>query len=276
MSRVRRPAVAGTFYPAAPEPLGAMVDRFLADAGGHPLAGRVRAVIAPHAGYVYSGPTAGHAFAALRAGIAAAKRVVVIGPSHFVAFRGIALAGADVFRTPLGDLPVDRLARTELAELPAAAIADRPHESEHAIEVELPLLQRLSAGFALVPLVVGRARPAEVAAVLRALWHDEALVVVSSDLSHYEPYASAQDHDARTADAIEAFEADGIRAEDACGHLAIAGLLLEASRRGLAIHRLDLRNSGDTAGPRDRVVGYGAWALTAPPPARQVAGGAGP
>ena len=264
MSRVRAPAVAGSFYPADPGRLGAMVDGFLADAGEPAGNGRVEAVIAPHAGYVYSGPTAGFAFAALRTGIAAAKRVVVIGPSHFVSFRGIAMAGADAFRTPLGEVPLDREARSSIDGLPEAVIADRPHAEEHAIEVELPFLQRLSAGFMLVPLVVGRAGPDEVARVLAAFRDDETLFVISSDLSHYEPYGSAQRHDEQTAVAIEGYAAERLRAEDACGHLAIAGLLREAARRGLAIHRLDLRNSGDTAGPKDRVVGYGAWAFTEP------------
>lgn len=263
MSKVRSPAVAGTFYPAPPARLAAMVEGFLAAAQEPPVApsAPVRALIAPHAGYPYSGPTAGHAFAALRHADRF-TRVVVIGPSHFVAFRGLAGPPAEAFRTPLGDVPLDTAMLMRLAALPQVELCDRPHQDEHAIEVELPFLQHLIPDLRLVPLLVGRAEADEVAEVLAACWDDTALLVVSSDLSHYEPYASAQRHDARTAAAIEALDPGALHGEDACGHLAIVGLLREARRRGLGAVRRDLRNSGDTAGRKDHVVGYGAWAFS--------------
>jgi hypothetical protein len=261
MDRVRPPAVAGTFYPADAGRLQATIAEFLA--GPAPAGRSPKALIAPHAGYVYSGPVAAHAFAAL-AGARQIRRVVVIGPAHFVPFRGIALPTAQAFRTPLGDVPVDADAMTSILDLPQVALADEPHQPEHALEVELPFLQTVLASFTLVPLVVGEARPDEVAEVLACLWGGpETLLVVSSDLSHYEPYARAKEHDAATAAAIERLDEAALGPREACGHLAIAGLLLEARRRAMRVQRLDLRSSGDTAGPKDQVVGYGAWALTA-------------
>jgi MEMO1 family protein len=257
---IRPPAVAGSFYPDRPDRLRASVEGFLAEAETAGL-GRVKAVIAPHAGYVYSGSIAGRAFAALRPGAAHIRRVVVIGPAHFVPVDGLAVPPVAAFRTPLGEVPLDRAAIEGIAGLPQVRIADAPHQGEHAIEVELPFLQTILGGFSLVPLLVGDAPPAAVAEVLAKLWGgDETAVVVSSDLSHYHPYARAQRLDAATAAAIEALD-PSLGAEDACGHLAIAGLLIEAEHRGNRALRLDLRNSGDTAGPKDRVVGYGAWAF---------------
>jgi AmmeMemoRadiSam system protein B len=188
---------------------------------------------------------------------------VVIGPAHFVPIRGLAVPVAEAFRTPLGDVPLDREAIATLREMPAVVSADAPHRPEHALEVELPFLQVVLGDFALVPLLVGDATAAEVATVLDRLWDGpETLIVVSSDLSHYETYDRARNHDAATAAAIERFDGRALGPRDACGYLPIAGLLLEAGRRGMRIERLDLRSSGDTAGPKDHVVGYGAWALS--------------
>jgi AmmeMemoRadiSam system protein B len=261
MDAIRRPAVAGRLYPADAGRLRALVDGYLGAADG-PHTGRPpKAVIAPHAGYVYSGPVAGHAFAALRAGAPQIHRVVVIGPAHFVPIRGVAVPSAGAFRTPLGDVPVDRAAIQAIQELPQVQLADAPHQPEHALEVELPFLQTILGEFSLVPLVAGRAQPSEIAEVLAQLWGgDETAIVVSSDLSHYYDYAKAQRLDTATAAAIEALD-PSLGPDDACGHLPIAGLLIEAKRRGLKALRLDLRNSGDTAGPKDQVVGYGAWAF---------------
>jgi AmmeMemoRadiSam system protein B len=257
---IRPPAVAGSFYPDRPDRLSASVEGFLAEAETRP-AGRAKAVIAPHAGYRYSGPVAGRAFAALRPGAAGIRRVVVIGPAHFVPVRGLAVPAAAAFRTPLGDVPLDRAAIEAMLDLPQVRLADAPHQGEHALEVELPFLQIILGSFSLVPLLVGQAHPAEVAEILARLWGgDETAIVVSSDLSHYHDYASATRRDAATAAAIEALEPT-LGPDDACGHLPIAGLLIEAERRGIEALRLDLRNSGDTAGPKDRVVGYGAWAF---------------
>jgi MEMO1 family protein len=263
MSAVRPPAVAGSFYPAEPGRLRAMVLDLLANAGAASEAAP-KALIAPHAGYVYSGPVAGRAFAALGAGAAQIRRVVVIGPAHVVPFPGVALPIAKAFRTPLGDVPVDDDAIGAMRDLPQVTSTDVPHLPEHALEVELPFLQAVLGPFVLVPLVVGEAAPEEVSEVLDRLWGGpETLLVISSDLSHYEPYARAQAHDLATAAAIERQDGTCLGPREACGHLAIAGLLLEARRRAMRVQRLDLRNSGDTAGPKDQVVGYGAWAFTA-------------
>jgi AmmeMemoRadiSam system protein B len=262
MRAVRPPAVAGSFYPADAGHLLAAVEGHLAAASGSRAAALPKAVIAPHAGYVYSGPVAGVAFAALAKRASAIRRAVVVGPAHFVPFRGIALPSAAAFRTPLGEVPLDQGGIETLRDLPQVLVADAPHEQEHALEVELPFLQTVLGDFALVPLLVGETVAGEVAEVLDRLWGGpETLLVISSDLSHYEPYASAKEHDAATAAAIERFDAGSLGPRDACGWLPAGGLLVAATRRGMRAFRLDLRNSGDTAGPKDQVVGYGAWAL---------------
>jgi AmmeMemoRadiSam system protein B len=257
-TKIRPAAVAGSFYVGHPQRLRATVADLLAaapaSAGASP-----KALIAPHAGYVYSGGVAAAAFATLR-GSAAITRVVLIGPAHYVAVRGIAVPTADAFETPLGRVPVDRDALSAIADLPFVVEADAAHAPEHALEVELPFLQTLLGSFALVPLLVGDADPRQVAQVLGRLWGEpDTLIVVSSDLSHYHDYDTARQLDAATAAAIERGEWRSLGPDRACGFLAVAGLLVEADRRGLAARRLALCNSGDTAGPRDRVVGYGAW-----------------
>ncbi len=259
---LRTPAVAGSFYPAEPQGLRAVVDDFLAEARKTPCDWPAKAVIAPHAGYIYSGEVAARAYAAVAPRAERIERVVLLGPAHYVAFTGIAAPTASAFETPLGALPVDRTASHALADLPQFVLADEPHRPEHSLEVQLPFLQCVLDGAAIVPLVVGRARPAEVAEVVARLWGgEETLLVVSSDLSHYLDYETAKRRDARTAAAIEALDVSGLGPEDACGYLPIAGLVAEAARRALRVERLDLRNSGDTAGPRDGVVGYGAWGV---------------
>lgn len=260
MARLRPPAVAGIFYPDDPRSLEAVVEELLAKAGA-PAGGAPKAVIAPHAGYVYSGSVAAHAFAGLR-GARDIRRVVVIGPAHHVWVRGLAVPSASAFLTPLGAVPVDRDSIEALVELPPVEIDDAAHGPEHALEVELPFLQRLLGDFALVPIVVGSAAAEEVAEALAQVWGGpETLVVVSSDLSHYLDYDSAVRRDLTTASTLEALEPGRLGPEDACGHLAIQGLLHEARARGLACTRLALRNSGDTAGSKRQVVGYGAWAF---------------
>ena len=201
---------------------------------------------------------AAQAFARLRPGAHAINRVVLIGPAHFVPVRGIAAPTVDAFATPLGRIPVDRQALAAIADL--VVEADAPHAPEHSLEVELPFLQVLLPSFALVPLVIGDATAQEVAAVLRRLWGgSETAIVVSSDLSHYHDYDTARRLDAATAVAIERGEWQSLGPSEACGFLAVAGLIVETNRRRLAPRRLALCNSGDTAGARDRVVGYGAW-----------------
>ena len=257
-TKIRPAAVAGSFYVGHPQRLRTAVADLLAaapaSAGASP-----KALIAPHAGYVYSGGVAAAAFATLTGG-AAITRVVLIGPAHYVAVRGIAVPTADAFETPLGRVPVDRDALSAIADLPFVVEADAAHAPEHALEVELPFLQTLLGSFAVVPLLVGEADPRQVAEVLGRLWGGpDTLIVISSDLSHYHDYDTARRLDAATAAAIERGEWRSLGPDRACGFLAVAGLLVEADRRGLTARRLALCNSGDTAGPRDRVVGYGAW-----------------
>jgi AmmeMemoRadiSam system protein B len=265
MGAIRAPAVAGTFYPADADRLRAAIEGFLDGAVGVVPGRTPKAIIAPHAGYVYSGPVAGHAYGALGEGAARISRVVVIGPAHYVPIRGLALPSAEAFRTPLGDVSLDGEATEAIRDLPQVQVADAPHGPEHALEVELPFLQTLVGDFGLVPLVVGDATPDEVAQVLHRLWDGpDTLLVISSDLSHYEPYGRARAHDGATADAIERLDFTDLGPRDACGWLGVAGLLIEAGRRGMRAERLDLRNSGDTAGGRDQVVGYGAWAFHEP------------
>jgi AmmeMemoRadiSam system protein B len=264
-SPLRPPAVAGAFYPDDAAALRATVDRLLAAAAAPvpEAAGIPRALIAPHAGYAYSGPVAARAFHRLAAAQGRITRVVVIGPSHHVAFRGVAAPSAAAFGTPLGEVVVDQDALRGLA---GVMVADAPHRREHAIEVELPFLQRvLGDGFALVPLVVGEATDEEVAEALEPFVGDPAaLIVISSDLSHFLDHAAAVRRDSATAAAIERLEGGSIGPGDACGFRPIRGWLALAGRHGLTVERLDLRNSGDTAGSRDSVVGYGAWAFAQP------------
>jgi AmmeMemoRadiSam system protein B len=257
--KIRPAAVAGQFYPGNRETLRRSVSRLLAAAPAS-AAPVPKALIAPHAGYIYSGQVAAAAFAALRGNTQAITRVVVIGPAHYVPVRGIAAPAADAFDTPLGRVPVDREALSAIADLPFVVTADAPHAPEHALEVELPFLQTLLGPFAVVPLLVGDAVPQQAASALRRLWGGpETLIVVSSDLSHYHGYDIARRLDAATAGAIERGHWESLGPDQACGFLAVAGLLVEAETRGLAAQRLALSNSGDTAGSRDRVVGYGAW-----------------
>jgi AmmeMemoRadiSam system protein B len=258
-TKIRPPAAAGLFYAGHPHRLQTTVSELLGEV--QPAAKVLpKALIAPHAGYVYSGGVAAKAFATLRASAQSIKRVVLIGPAHFVPVRGIAAPTVDAFETPLGCVPVDRDALSAIADLPFVVETDAPHAPEHSLEVELPFLQALLASFAVVPLVIGDAVPQDVAEVLRRLWGGpETLIVVSSDLSHYHNYDTARRLDAATAAAIERADWESLGPNQACGFLAVAGLLVETSRRRLAPQRLSLCNSGDTAGSRDRVVGYGAW-----------------
>jgi AmmeMemoRadiSam system protein B len=258
--KVRAPAVAGAFYPRGAAELAATVDALLAAAP--PPAVVPAAVVAPHAGYPYSGPVAATAYAALAARAAGIERVVLLGPAHQVPFAGLALPTVDAFRTPLGDVPVDRAARDRLAALPGVVIDDRPHAGEHSLEVHLPFLQRVLGSFILVPIVVGRCDAPTVARAIETVWDDSAtVVIVSSDLSHYEDHGAAARHDRTTADAIVRRDAGALGPYDACGVYPLRGLLEYATAHDLSVSCLDLRSSGDTAGPRDRVVGYGAFAL---------------
>ncbi len=272
MSNLRRPAVAGLFYPGDAGKLGGLVADLLTKAtrastapeqGTAPeqKAQQPKALIAPHAGYIYSGHVAARAYVQLTRP-ETVRRVLLVGPAHRLAFRGISIPAADSFATPLGAVPVDRDAIDTIADLPQVGTLDAAFDGEHCLEVQLPFLQALLAGFHIVPLLVGDATGDEVAAVLERLWGGpETLIVISSDLSHYLDYESARDIDARTSEAICGLRPEAISTHQACGRHPIAGLLTAARRHDLHAEQLDLRNSGDTAGPRDRVVGYGAYAF---------------
>jgi hypothetical protein len=261
----RPPAVAGLFYPDDPGVLRRNVQQFVAAAGPPDRAAPApKALIAPHAGYVYSGPSAGHAYARLVPHAARIRRVILLGPVHRVPVRGLALPSVDRFDTPLGSVEIDRQAVALLQDLPQVVISDGAHAAEHSLEVHLPFLQQVLGRFTLVPLAVGDATPDEVAEVLARLWGgEETLIVVSSDLSHYLPYATARAVDRETVESMLAL-APTLQHEQACGATPVNGLLALARRRGLRAELLDLRNSGDTAGDRGRVVGYAALALYEP------------
>jgi MEMO1 family protein len=265
---VRNPAVAGAFYPEDPVELRAMVDELLRAASPPPLRVRPLALIAPHAGYVYSGPIAASAFAHVRALRGHFDRVVLLGPAHRVPVRGLATTSASVFRTPMGDVRIDRAGVARAESLHGVKCSDAAHAREHCLEVELPFILATLGDVPVVPLVVGDAAPEDVAAVLEALAVARTLVVVSSDLTHYLDRATAARRDLATTRTIEALDATAIDDDDACGAAPIRGLLVVAKRRGWSVQTLDVRSSGDTAGSRDEVVGYGAYVLGEPLEAR--------
>ncbi len=260
MTRIRKPAVADMFYPADAVELRNMVDHFLTAA--EPITASPKAIIVPHAGYVYSGAVAASAYKTLESVRNRINRVVLLGPSHRIAINGLALSSADYFTTPLGAIPIDKQAANLLSDLPQVRIFDDAHALEHSLEVQLPFLQRVLDEFTLVPLVVGDASAEQVAEVIERLWDGpETLIVISSDLSHYHDYSTAKQLDEATCRAIETLHPEEIGYLDACGRNPVNGLLIAARHHGLKATTVDLRNSGDTAGPRDQVVGYGAWIL---------------
>ena len=259
---VRNPAVAGLFYPENAHELRTQVHQFV-DPVPTDDAPVPKAIIAPHAGYIYSGPIAGSAYARLKKAAGRIRRVVLLGPAHRVAVRGLALPSAKRFNTPLGSVAIDQEIAEALLALPQVSINDATHAEEHSLEVHLPFLQEVLGEFSLVPLVVGDATAAEVAEVLEAVWGgDETLIVISSDLSHYLDYDTASALDRRTSDAIESLDYENLSYDQACGRIPVSGLLRVARKKGLHGETIDLRNSGDTAGPRDRVVGYGAYVFS--------------
>jgi MEMO1 family protein len=262
--RVRPAAVAGRFYPGDARALAATVDDALAHAA--PWSGPApKALVVPHAGYVYSGPIAASGYRALAAACDTVHRVVLIGPAHFVGVSGVAVSSADGFATPLGVVPVDAELRDRVLALPRVTVDDAAHGPEHSLEVHLPFLQRTLTEFSVLPLVVGRADPATVAAVLDAVWGGpDTLVVVSTDLSHYLDHRAAVARDRTTADAIVDGRVDAVAPEDACGAAPVRGLMVAARAHGLRGALVDLRTSADTAGDPDRVVGYGAFVFAPP------------
>lgn len=256
----RQPAVAGSFYPARPQQLQETINRYLQDAEtGEKVP---KAMIVPHAGYIYSGPVAASAYARLIPAAASITRVVLIGPSHRVAFRGLAISRTDTYSTPLGDVPLDKKAIESLHDLPFVVELEQAHAMEHSLEVHLPFLQTVLNHFTLVPIVAGDASPDQVSQVLEKLWGgDETLLVISSDLSHYHDYATARHLDQSTSDLIERLQYRSITGDNACGTVPVCGLLKLLSEKSLRIKTIDLRNSGDTAGDKHRVVGYGAYVV---------------
>jgi AmmeMemoRadiSam system protein B len=253
--RIRPAAVAGSFYPSRAGELAGAVDAMLS--GVVAKGPMPKALVVPHAGYLYSGPIAASAYAHWRG---VGGRVALFGPAHHAVIRGLALPDATELETPLGRVRIDEEGVRRVAQLPQVTTSALVHKREHSLEVQLPFLQRTLQDFTLVPFAVGDAARAEVAEVIDALW-DHARILISTDLSHYLAWEEARALDRQTADAITALDGDGIADDQACGNVALRGFLDVAKRRGLHAKLLDLRTSGDTAGDKDRVVGYGAFAF---------------
>jgi len=258
MQRIRPPAVAGMFYPGDKAELRHMVDSMLSKAKNRET-GSPKALIVPHAGYIYSGSMAAKAYSLLdRRRI---RRVVLLGPVHRVPVRGLALPDADAFATSLGIIPLDITGMKAIEHMPQVCVSPQAHQQEHALEVQLPFLQRRLDNFTLLPLAVGDAKPAEVAKVLSAVWGgDETLILISSDLSHFHSYDEAQHIDGLTSYNIRHLHVS-ISHDQACGATPVNGLLFLAARKDMRCRQLGLCNSGDTAGDKDRVVGYGSFAF---------------
>src|SRR5437764_6278800 len=265
MASVRAAAVAGMFYPADPRSLNAELDELL---GGivapAPRLGFPKALVVPHAGYIYSGPVAAHAYDELAAARGTVRRVVLLGPVHRVPVRGLAVPTVDAFATPLGNIALDPAALAAARELPHVVASDLAHQQEHALEVQLPFLQRQLGEFTLAPFAVGDATVAEVAQVIERLWGGpETLIVLSTDLSHYHPYPRACEIDRATVSRIASFATD-LDHHEACGATPLNGFLAAAREHSLSIKLLAACNSGDTAGGKGQVVGYSSFALYEP------------
>lgn len=261
MHSIRPPAIAGTFYPLPKHVLAREVNAMLDVAKTATQSVAPKAIIVPHAGYIYSGPTAADAYARLAAVRDTIRRVVLLGPVHRVPVRGLALPGVDAFETPLGQVELDQSAIASIADMPQVVVSSAAHALEHSLEVQLPFLQTVLDDFKLVPLAVGDATAEEVAAVLDRLWGGtETLIVISSDLSHFLPYRVAQSVDQETVQNILDMRGP-LTHEQACGGTPINGFILAAKRHKLRPRLLDLRNSGDTAGDKNRVVGYASFAF---------------
>ncbi len=259
---IRKPAVAGQFYPDDARELTRVLKGLFA-ASKTLQVSQVKAIIVPHAGYIYSGEVAATAYMTLIPQIHKIKRVILIGPAHRVGFHGIATTSVSDYSTPLGDVTIDKSAINIIESLPQVITLDRAHTHEHSLEVQLPFLQNLLDEFTLVPLIVGDCNSQQVSEVLELLWGgEETLLVISSDLSHYNNYNDALHQDRKTSQAIINLQPENIDFDDACGRIPIKGLLMCATRHNLTPLQVDLRNSGDTAGTRDRVVGYGAYIFT--------------
>ncbi len=262
MVNIRQTAVAGTFYPADKADLKIMLNRYLNDA---PKAEKVpKAIIVPHAGYIYSGSIAAAAYVRLTSNTQRFSKVLLIGPSHRVAFHGLALTTADQFITPLGQIAIDTVAVEEINKLDFVDYLDQAHALEHSLEVQLPFLQTVLQDFSLIPVVAGDATADQVCQLIEMFWEqDDVLVVISSDLSHFHDYQTAQVLDQKTSEIIEQLQYEKLDSYSACGKVPVSGLMKLAEKNKLQIKTIDLRNSGDTAGSADmnRVVGYGAYVI---------------
>jgi AmmeMemoRadiSam system protein B len=265
VSRVRPPAAAGLYYPKDAEGLRRTLRALLDAPGCAPVEGPApKALVVPHAGYAYSGSVAAAAYRLLATAAETIRHVVLIGPSHRVPMRGLAMPASDFFATPCGEIPIDAAGRNRLREFGLAGVADAPHATEHSLEVQLPFLQQLLGDFELLPIAVGQVPHGQVARALEAVWGGaETLVVVSSDLSHYHTLDLARQLDGLTTGAILDRRGD-ISDEQACGAEGINGLLEIARHRGMRVALLEQRTSADTAGDRSRVVGYGSYAFFEP------------
>jgi MEMO1 family protein len=257
---IRPPAVAGSFYPQNASQLNELLEDYLtnSDVDITPP----KAIIAPHAGYIYSGQIAANIYRNIEKLKTQITRVVLLGPAHRIYVKGIALPSNTHFATPLGNVPIDTNVLEQLEHHSYVQFSDAAHEQEHSLEVHIPFLQKVLNNFTLIPLLVGEAEPEQVAKLLSELWGgDETLIVISSDLSHFLDYETALKKDKNTSKLIENFEYNKIGSNQACGCMPMRGLLKLAQEKSMSIRMLDLRNSGDTAGTKDRVVGYGAYAL---------------
>ena len=256
---IRQPAVAGTFYPDSPGDLNQMISNLLSEADVNDLS--PKALVVPHAGLIYSGPIAANAYRLLRSMAPTIRRVVLLGPSHRVPFHGMALPDCDAFATPLGQIPLDLDAMAALQSFNQVSVLDQAHKYEHSLEVQCPFLQSCLDEFKLVPIVVGDDSALSVAEVIEQLWGEqETLIIISSDLSHFHSYEEACYRDQQTAKAIEQLSSN-LTGGQACGCNPLNGMLKVAQRRGMDVITLDVRNSGDTAGDKSRVVGYGAFVI---------------
>jgi len=266
--KTRPAAVAGLFYPEEANKLEHQVQSLLHQAQKKPLASnknkKAIALIVPHAGYIYSGLTAAYAYQEIIPNADLIKRVILLGPSHRVAFDGMAVPDAELFSTPLGNIPLDNSEIQSLINDYQLLLSNQAHEQEHSLEVQLPFLQNILINFQLVPIVVGQSNSSEISSVLsRYLNNPENLILISTDLSHFSEYSIAQQHDQITSEKIMHFKYNELDYGDACGRLPLSGMLRLAKEKGLSIQQLDIRNSGDTAGDKQRVVGYGAWSIYA-------------
>lgn len=262
MSKTRLSAVAGLFYPVEADILQQDIYQYLDQARAKTPTVIPKAIIVPHAGYVYSGEVAASAYKQIIPFKEQINRIVLLGPSHRVAFAGLAVPESDIFNTPLGDIPIDKNAVTKLLAMPQVIASERAHRDEHSLEVQLPFLQEILGDFSLVPLVVGEAERFDVAEIINLFLDDEnTLIVISTDLSHYHEYGEANKIDSATSDAIVRLQPERIGYEDACGRNGLNGMLTVAEQKQLTVELLDLRNSGDMSGSTERVVGYGAYVI---------------